>query len=59
MSVYVDDILVIGNNNNIIQQLVTQLNFAFSLKELGNLDHFLGVKVKPITMNSLLLTQGK
>jgi histone deacetylase 1/2 len=48
MLVYVDDISIItGSNPTFIQQMVSKLNSIFSLKELGDLDYFLGIEVKP------------
>ena len=44
--IYVDDILVIGNNNKLIKQLVQRLNGTFGLKDLGSLHYFLGIEVK-------------
>ncbi|KAI5388221.1 hypothetical protein KIW84_074057 [Lathyrus oleraceus] len=38
--------------------MVTQLNFVYSPKELGNLYYILGIEVNS-TKHSLLLTQGK
>lgn len=58
MLVYIDNIIVTGNNSSLIQQMVTQLNFVYSLKELGNLYYILGIEVNS-TKHSLLLTQGK
>jgi len=43
--VYVDDIILTGNNNNAIDDFVVQLNRRFALKDLGDLHHFLGVDV--------------
>lgn len=56
--VYVDDILLTGNDNHLIKQIVTDLNRKFALKTLGSLSYFLGFEV---TRNnrSLLLTQTK
>ena len=42
----VDDIIVTGNNPTFIKSLVTKLNSEFSLKDLGNLDYFLGIDVR-------------
>ena len=39
----VNDIIVMGNNIKLIHSLVSQLNFVFSLKDLGDLDYFLGI----------------
>ena len=44
--VYVDDILVIGSSKVEIQALVQQLNTRFALKDLGEVDYFLGIQVK-------------
>lgn len=59
MIIYVGDMIVTGNNTPLLQQLVSQLNSAFSLKDLGTLDYFLGIEVKPQSNGSLLITQSK
>ena len=56
--VYVDDILVTGSNPCVIQQLISQLNKSFSLKDLGEMDYFLGIQVKH-TIKGLHLSQTK
>lgn len=56
---YVDDIIIIGSCPIFIQQLTDKLNSRFSLKQLGKLDYFLGIEVKSIASQSLLLTQSK
>ncbi|RVW60112.1 Retrovirus-related Pol polyprotein from transposon RE1 [Vitis vinifera] len=56
--VYVDDILVTGNNPCVIQQLISQLNKSFSLKDLGEINYFLGIQVKHTT-EGLHLSQTK
>ncbi|KAG4388106.1 hypothetical protein GLYMA_09G104600v4 [Glycine max] len=50
--------IVEGNNPTLLQQLITKLNNAFSLKDLGGPDYFLG-KVKHQPGGSLILTQAK
>lgn len=42
--VYVDDILVSGNNQAAISSLVTALQQEFPLKDLGELSYFLGIE---------------
>ena len=43
--IYVDDIIVTGNNNAEIEQLISNLSSTFALKDLGNLNFFLGIEV--------------
>ena len=43
--VYMDDIIVTGNNSSQIQQLISHLDLCFALKDLGYLSYFLGLKV--------------
>ena len=40
--VYVDDILIIGENSADIQQVISDLNTQFALKTLGSVSYFLG-----------------
>ncbi|KAG8473394.1 hypothetical protein CXB51_035704 [Gossypium anomalum] len=47
--VYVDDIIVTGNNNQAIDQFVQKLDDQFSLKDLGQLNYFLGIEVQYTT----------
>lgn len=54
--VYLDDIIIIGSSEPLIKSIVTQLNGEFSLKFLGDLDYFLGIKVKKAPNGSLLPT---
>lgn len=42
-----------------ITSLVSQLNFVFSLKDLSDLDYFLGIKVQKQKDGSFILTQSK
>lgn len=56
--VYVDDIIVTGNNNDAISEFIQALNSKFSLKDLGNLSNFLGVEVINTT-TGIFLSQHK
>lgn len=52
---YVDDIIIIGSSNEIISMLGKILNDEFSLKYMGILYYFFGIKVNPTSTSSLLL----
>lgn len=56
--VYVDDLIVTGNNQDFVSKFVAQLSQRFSLKDVGNLHFFLGVEVIP-TKSRLFLSQHK
>ncbi|OMO63086.1 Integrase, catalytic core [Corchorus capsularis] len=56
--VYVDDLIVTGNNQHVVDQFLAQLSHRFSLKDLGNLNFFLGVEVIS-TASGLFLSQHK
>ena len=56
--VYVDDILVTGNDSQFISKLIQMLNGKFALKDLGSLSYFLGFEAKRSTYG-ILLTQSK
>lgn len=43
--VYVDDIIITGNSSSLLHTIITKLNVSFSLRQLGDLDNFLGIEV--------------
>ncbi|KAJ9676055.1 hypothetical protein PVL29_024850 [Vitis rotundifolia] len=56
--IYVDDIIVTSNDNNIISDLISTLSSEFPLKDLGSLHYFLGLEVKHLP-NWLFVSQTK
>ncbi|KAI3701667.1 hypothetical protein L6452_26909 [Arctium lappa] len=56
--VYVDDVIIVGDNFDKIQQIKQQLDNEFSIKNLGPLKYFLGIEVAK-TSDGLVLSQRK
>ncbi|CAL5322875.1 unnamed protein product [Camellia sinensis] len=52
--IYVDDILLTGNDSVYLQSLLTHMHQAFSLKELGSLSYFLGISVTSSSLGFFL-----
>jgi hypothetical protein len=55
---YVDDIVVTGNNTHFLQNFIQQLHREFSTNDLGTLNYFLGLEVSSFA-NGLFLSQVK
>jgi hypothetical protein len=51
---YVDDMLLIGNNMDIIQDVKTQLSSKFDMKYLSASDFILGMEIKRDRVNRKL-----
>ncbi|KAH9718111.1 retrovirus-related pol polyprotein from transposon RE1 [Citrus sinensis] len=58
MLIYVDDIIITGSDSQGIEEVIKDLNTSFALKDLENLNFFLGIQVQR-SQNSLLLSQVK
>ncbi|KAD4385513.1 hypothetical protein E3N88_25681 [Mikania micrantha] len=56
--IYVDDVIIIGNNMRHIQQTKSHLDTKFSIKDIGYLKYFLGIEVAR-TSEGLVLSQRK
>ena len=56
--VYVDDIVLTGNDPMFLDHFIKALSNQFSVKDLGVLHHFLGVEVIP-TPTGLFLSQHR
>ncbi|PNX93512.1 histone deacetylase, partial [Trifolium pratense] len=57
--VYVDDILITGSDSQLVKDLIHKLNIKFALKQLGEVDYFLGIEVHHKPSGGLLLHQSK
>lgn len=42
--IYVDDIVITGNDSSYITALIQKLSKRFVMKDLGSLDYFLGIE---------------
>ena len=57
---YVDDMLLVGNDKEIIQDLKTQLSSKFGMKDLGSTNYILRMEIKrDRTKRKLWLNQRK
>ncbi|XP_071699199.1 uncharacterized mitochondrial protein AtMg00810-like [Rutidosis leptorrhynchoides] len=56
--VYVDDLILTGNNTGTIRKFISRLNDEFAIKDLGRLSYFLGLEVV-YTDSGLFLSQAK
>lgn len=56
--VYVDDLVIMGNDKKFVSSVIYKLGAHFSLKDMGSLHYFLGVEVVP-TRAGLFLSQHK
>ncbi|KAK6161819.1 hypothetical protein DH2020_005200 [Rehmannia glutinosa] len=56
--VYVDDILVTGDDSQRVAYVIQQLNQQFSLKHLGEVHYFLGIEAQKLS-SGILLNQTK
>ena len=50
---YVDDILLIGNNISMLESVKTSLKNSFSMKDLGEVAYILGIKIYRIDQRGL------
>lgn len=56
---YVDHILICGNDPHDITALIQNLNKEFALKDLRNLNYFLGIQISTLSNGNLHLSQTK
>ena len=58
LAIYVDDIVITSNDPLEILNIKAHLHATFSIKDLGNLNYFLGLEVHHI-QNGIILHQNK
>lgn len=58
LAIYVDDIVVTGNNQPLISHLKSHLLRVFSIKDLGRLSYFVGLELAYST-RGIIVTQQK
>ncbi|KAI0523953.1 hypothetical protein KFK09_003317 [Dendrobium nobile] len=56
--VYVDDILLTGNDPSAISELLKQLQTMFTMKNLGPASHFLGIKIETYLLSQSSYAQS-
>ncbi|WVZ48786.1 hypothetical protein U9M48_000195 [Paspalum notatum var. saurae] len=56
--IYVDDIIVVSSSTQAVQALLDDLRADFALKDLGQLNYFLGIEVKRIK-DGIFMSQEK
>lgn len=56
--IHVDDMIIVSSSAGASNKLVQQLTNDFVVEDLGVLEYFLGVEVKPV-QNGILLSQGR
>ena len=57
--IYMDDIIITGDNENAVNTFIQCLAARFSFKDLGPLHYFLGVEVQPHPTGGILLSQQR
>lgn len=57
--VYVDNIILAASSSQLIFDLISELNTKSALKQLVELDYFLGLEVKKTKSSSFVLSEAK
>ncbi|PKU63482.1 putative mitochondrial protein [Dendrobium catenatum] len=57
MVIYMDDILLTGNNSTMISQTIYQVNQKFAMKDMGTITNFLGIQITRTT-DSYFMSQS-
>ncbi|VVA40491.1 PREDICTED: Retrovirus-related Pol poly from, partial [Prunus dulcis] len=56
---YVDDIIITGSSDQLIQRVVTNLSEVFEMKDMGQLTYFLGLQISYNSSGDIFVSQTK
>ncbi|KAI5355626.1 hypothetical protein L3X38_008521 [Prunus dulcis] len=56
---YVDDIIITGSSDQLIQRVVTDLSEVFEMKDMGQLTYFLGLQISYNSSGDIFVSQTK
>jgi len=45
ISLYVDDLIITGNDDELVKEIKEQMSLVFVMKDLGELHYYLGLEV--------------
>ena len=54
--VYVVNIIITGSDITVVQHIIDKMNHEFTLKDMGELDYFLGLQVRKLITGGLHLS---
>lgn len=57
--IHVDDILMAGNNQEMMEKLMENMNKHFELKDLGLVKHFLGIEIEKDSTGNFMISQER
>ena len=57
IAVYVDDIILAGKNQERIKQFIKMIGERFDIRDMGKLNHFLGVKIEYFSQGKIWIGQ--
>jgi hypothetical protein len=57
VAIYVDDLMIIGNDLKAIAKLKDELSRLFKMKDLGNIHYILGIKMTHTAEGSIIMSQ--
>ncbi|XP_021822133.1 uncharacterized protein LOC110763616 [Prunus avium] len=59
LKVYVDDIILTGSKDSLVQEVINELNVVFEMKDMGRLTYFLGLQISYNLNGDIFVCQTK